>query len=113
MNTAPRAATNVRMSVCRLPGAIAAWALLVIVLTQALLKPRVEEPSIWLALIWHPTIMHKGSNTATIAMMITIAIETLRMSAGAYTDSFRLQQLRSSHNNYRAAATRTEAVGAH
>jgi hypothetical protein len=83
------------------------------VLTQALLKPSVEEPSIWLALMSHPIIMHKGSNTATIAMMITIAIDTLRMSAGAYTDSFRLQQLRRSHNNYRAAATRTEAFGAH
>jgi hypothetical protein len=46
-------------------------------------------------------------------MMITIAIETLRMSEGAYTDSFRLQQLRRSHNNYRAVAGRTEAVGAH
>jgi hypothetical protein len=65
---------------------------LVIVVAHWLLKPSIEEPSISLVLMPHPTIMHKGSNTATIAKMITMAIETLRMLAVAGTRSFQRQQ---------------------
>jgi hypothetical protein len=92
-NAKPKAATSKKMRDCGLPGAIAACAPLVITLPHSLLKPSVE-PVIPIVPMPQPTAIHRGSKTATIAMMTTMLCETLRMSAVAGTNSFRSLRLR-------------------